>query len=250
MKEQIVSEECAFVRDALMTECYDRVSRDAVDRHLAMHPACSEWATELGLLSVVLATGRGSFVPSVETTQELLDAYCRGGLEPNLRREVEEACCHDLKLAAALRRTREQRLQRWLQRVDFSEILRLLSEFTQDVGTAIAASLDEFSGLYRHKLAAVAAAGSQRSTFQTPDGKLVLSVVDQGAGQAEGPRSIELGIRAHDVQWVGQWALYKVCDQKSNLAAAGIVRLEPRGNTVRVAVPPTDSVPIRSTSRC
>jgi len=243
MMQHAASQECAAVRDALLSGSFDEVSREQVEQHLRSHAACVQWAAQVLLLTHLAAGERGPYEAGTEISQSLLEAYLDGKLPEAEHHTVEEACCHDLAIAGRLAALRQERWQRRLQVLDSDIAVQLFQALPPRESAALVAPLEEFRGLYLYKPLAVAAAQAQRSTFQTPDGSFVVSVVDKGAGQPGEPRAIELGIRVHQPKWIGSWACYRVTDARGHLAAAGLVLVEEHGSTVRVSVPPTEHAP-------
>jgi anti-sigma factor RsiW len=246
MTERPHNEECAAVRDALLSGSFVQVSREQVEQHLAGHAACVQWAAQTLLLSHLLAMEQQRHPPHGQLDDAALEAYLDGSLPDPHRRAVEDACCRDLELAARLEHLRERRWERRVRVIDpglAAPLLQVIQAVPPPEGAALVARLEDFSSLYVSKPLAVAASQAQRSLFQTPDGNLVVSVVDKGPQLASGPHLIELGIRVHQSQWIGRWACYRVTDAQGSLAAAGLVKLDANGSSVRVTVPPTEHAP-------
>lgn len=243
MIDEPLAPECAAVREALLTGRYERITRDQAERHLAEHDACRRWAETALLLTHVLSGEGEARAQPAGLDDGVLAAYLDGELPAADRRRVEDACCGDLKLAGRLRRLRDRRVQERLRSLRIEAASRLIEAAGPRADAGLVARLEDFRGLYLHRPQAVAAAQAQRSTFQTPDGRFVVSVVDLGAKAAQDPHVIEIGLRAHEPEWVGHWACYRVVDAAGVLAAAGVVKVEPRGNAVRVRVPPTEHAP-------
>jgi hypothetical protein len=235
------SEICNLVRGALITGCFDLCQRREVDRHLEEHRACRDWAAEHVLMIHVLAGERGRYrVPDLETS---LEAYVAGRLSPDEQIEVETACCHDLEYASRLNQLREQQLYRRFSFLNPGQWAAWANAVATQTCVSLCASLEDFQALYLLKPAIAAAAQSQRSVYQTPDGALVVSLVDRGPVQTRGPHQIELGLRAHQPDWIGRWALYRILDAQGNLGAAGLIKIEEHGSLAQASVPPSPHEP-------
>jgi hypothetical protein len=236
-------EECARVRDALLSRSFEQVSREQVEQHLAAHAACVQWASKTLLVTHLLATGRARPEATGDIDDALLDAYVSGGLPERERRRIEDACCHDLGLARRLQSIREAQWRRRVRVLDAGTLSQITRAGAPREDESLSAPLHGFHRLYLDKPLAVAAAQTQRSTFQTPDGNFVVSVVDKGSPQPEGPHLLEIGLRAHHPKWLGRWACYRVTDARGYLAAGGLVTVEEHGSSVQVTVPPTEHAP-------
>lgn len=243
MNEELLDPLCVAVRAALLSGSFEGISRQEADEHLATHAPCARWAAETLLLRHLLATGQGSAVARGVFDTARLEAYLDRNLPDVERQALEAACCCDLKLAGRLRRLRESRLGKRVRMVDTGVALRLIQAVVPSPAAGLAARLESFRGLYFHRPLAVAAAQSQRSVFQTPDGTLVVSVVDKGAPQPGEPHLVELGIRVHDPNLIDRWACYRVTDGRDTLVAAGLVKTEEHGASIRLTVPPTEHPP-------
>jgi hypothetical protein len=243
MTESRCSQQCASVRDALLTGRFEEVSRQDAERHLAEHDPCARWAERVLLVTHLVATEPWRQIAPGEVPEALLEAYLEGGLAEGDRAMVEDACCHDVELAGRLQGLRQQRFARRVQAIDAAQAAQVIQVVQLWEDATVVARLDDFQTLYLYKPLAVAAAQVKRSIYQTPDGNFVVSVVDKGARQAGDPHLIELGIQVHQPQWIGKWVCYRVADGQGNLAAAGLVRIEQKGSCVRVTVPPTEHAP-------
>jgi hypothetical protein len=243
MTEPSCSEECATVRDALLTGSFEEVTRQDVERHLAEHDPCAQWAEKVLLITHLMATERRRETAPGKIGDALLEACLNGALAEAQRAVVEDACCHNLELAGRLQGLRQRRFDWRVQVIDSAKAAQVLQAVQPWEDAAVVARLEDFHSLYLYKPLAVAAAQAKRSTFQTPDGNFVVSVVDKGPRQAGEPHLIELGIHVHQPKWIGNWACYRVADGRGKLAAAGLVRIEEKGSCVRVTVPPTEHTP-------
>ncbi|MHC4178568.1 MAG: hypothetical protein ACYSWU_13740, partial [Planctomycetota bacterium] len=243
MTEPSCSEECAMVRDAVLTGFFEEISRQDVERHLAAHDPCAQWAENVLLVTHLMATEPVWQRASGEIGETLLEAYLDGSLPEAQREAVEDACCHDLEFAGQLQELRRRRFERRVQVIESAKAAQVLQAVQPWEDVAVVARLEDFRGLYLYKPLAVAAAQAKRSTFQSPDGNFVVSVVDKEPRKAGEPHLIELGIQVHQPKWIGNWACYRVADGRGKLAAAGLVKIEEKGSCVRVTVPPTEHAP-------
>jgi hypothetical protein len=237
------NEECAVVRDALLSNSFEQISREQVEQHLRTHGACARWAADVLLLGHALALGQGPRETGEATADRQLETYLEGNLDEAGRRHVEDVCCRDLRLAGRLQRLRVRRWQRQVRTLAPAALAQILAAAQPQEDAALVARLDGFQGLYLYRPLAVAAAQTQRSTFQTPDGNFVVSVADRGAAQQGEPHVIELGIRVHQPEWIGRWACYRVLDAQGRLAAAGLLQTEEHGSFVQITLPPTEHAP-------
>jgi hypothetical protein len=142
-----------------------------------------------------------------------------------------------------LNQLREQHLHRRFSFLNAGQWAAWAKTMVTQTCVSLGASLEDFQALYLLKPALAAAAQSQRSVYQTPDGALVVSIVDHGPVQAQGPHQIELGLRAHQPDWIGRWALYRIVDAQGNLGAAGLIKIEEHGNLAQASVPPSPHAP-------
>lgn len=242
MNQRPFSEQCDAVREALASGCYDAISREEVERHLKEHEACAQWAADLVLVNHLLAArGRRARMPQ-DIGDDMLEAYLRGALRQDEAARIEEACSGDTELAARLGAVRE-RLLRELRRIRDSEVLCRLRGFRRHERGRLSARLDEFDSLYLSGSLAMTASWDQETTFQTPDERLVVSVLHRGPQKEGQAHSITIGIRAHQPQWIGAWAYYEVTDAQGHLAAGGVLKVEPHGSSICVTVEQTKHRP-------
>jgi hypothetical protein len=103
--------DCALVRDALLSGSFSEISRDKIQEHLHVHPACAQWASQLLFLSHTLAIGHRQPEESGGIEDSQLECYLNGTLTDVDRDRVEDACCRDLHLAGRLSRLQARRLQ-------------------------------------------------------------------------------------------------------------------------------------------
>ncbi len=236
-------DECGTVRDAMLRGCFEQIGREEAVRHMANHPECAQWAAEVILLTHVLAASREPSRAVEPLEDSVLESYLAGRLPPAERRRVEDACCHSLELGARLEQLRWRRWESRIHELAPGLVSQMVEEAGSSEESVIVARLDQLHAFHRDRPLAVAAAQAERSTFQTADGDLVISVVDRGPSEGESVRLLELGIRVHRPQWIGRWACYRIVDARGALAGAGLVKLEPNGNLVRLSVPPTEHSP-------
>lgn len=239
---------CQQVRNALLSGEFDPLSREAVDAHLKEHPECAQWAADLVVAGHALAGRRGEYVAQPIHDSDL-EAYVNGTASEELAQAVEEAGCHDLDSARRLTELRHRRARERIERAPQAAVTQLLKSVAP-AAPALDALLEmrKFRTLYRAapKAMAAASADGDYTTFQTPDGRLVVTVADTGvSAEKEAQREIEIGIRAHESQWIGSWALYRVLDANDQVAAAGFVRIEERGGWAVASVPQTEHGPYR-----
>jgi hypothetical protein len=234
---------CEAVRRALLGRSFNEIGRDAVEQHLAEHDACAKWASDVVQLSYLLNLARDRRVATGGVADTLLAAYLEGQLDETQRRLVEDECCHDLQAAKRLQQMRSRRLQKQFETLRPEAALRLVRPFESETDQPLIFSLERLTGLSLHRPLAVAAAQDTETTVQTPDGRFVVTVVDRTAGRISEPHHLQIGIRAHEPEWIGRWACYRVMDANLNLAAVGLIRIEEHGNLIRVTVPPTEHAP-------
>jgi hypothetical protein len=235
---------CESVRRALLFNDFDAIDRREVDRHLEEHEACARWAEETLWLTHVLALeGLNTTDDSPEISDNSLTAYLENLATEEERRAIEDAACRDLNVAGRLTLLRRRSWQNLLETLDPATAGRLSTAVRPLAGDALAVKLDGFSALYLSHPLAVAAAQTQSSTFQTPDGSMVITVVDKGGEYDGGPHLLEIGVRVHQSSWIGRWAYYQVADSSGVMVAAGFFRIMSLGNLIRITAPPTEHAP-------
>ncbi len=238
-----IMNECDLVREALLSGCFDALSREDVNRHLLSHDECGAWASRTLLLTHLLASGDSPQPAPSQFDESVWEEYLAGTLSQADRRNLEDACCRDLELARQMSARKRRRVLGDLGKVSVPALGELLASVKPYSRRSLTAGLEHISSLYLHKPLAMAAAHTQLSTFQTPDGSLVVSVVDKGAPRPDAPHLIEIGVLVHDDSLIGRWACYQIRDAAGELAAAGLFHIQAHGDTIRLTIPPTERVP-------
>ncbi|MFO7906359.1 MAG: hypothetical protein R6U98_27125 [Pirellulaceae bacterium] len=241
MKTNAQNSDCFNVRCALIDDRFTAISAQQADEHLRSHAACRRWACNALALISALSADRGTHEMDADESESLLQKYVKGHLHGEAARRIERALCCDLKLAAKWRAHVAQQLAL----TSLPTLTYILDRAGKPHVKELDIELNEFRSLYRSRPMAVAAAEARRSTFQTADGRLVVSVVDHSGRTATESHLVEIGIRTHEPEWVNQWAHYRVEDARGKMVTGGVVIVQERGNSIRVSLPPTEHGPYK-----
>jgi hypothetical protein len=230
---------CDLARESLISDYYaGKIPRHTVETHLQKCNACLQWAAESLVVTYLVSAARRNRAEP-EISDDRLNDYLDGGLSEAQREAVEDACCYGLAIAGRLQRLTDQHVADQVGDLDVQAAYRLVQALRPTDEPASTFPLKELRGLYQSGAQAAAAAQSERSSFQTRDGRFAISVHDLGPIQAGGPHGVELAFRAHDPRLVGRWAAYRLTDTRGDLAAVGVVKVEDSGGSIYLTVVPT-----------